>query len=81
MELQTDEKGIVSFLPVVTWGAWVVQDRTVGLAVDYYASAEDAAAQTVTRIQLHLDPAAAAQVGRALIAHAERVQASGGPAS
>ena len=81
MELQTDEKGIVSFLPVATWGAWVVQDRTVGLAVDYYASAEDAAAQNVTRIQLHLDPAAAAQMGRALISNAERVQSSGRPAS
>jgi hypothetical protein len=73
MELQTDEKGIVSFLPVVTWGVWVVQDKTVGLAVDYYASLEDAAAHKTTRVQLHLDPAAAAAVGHALIAHAERV--------
>ena len=81
MELHTDEKGIVSFLPVVTWGVWVVQDRTVGLAVDYYASAEDAAAQKTSRIQLHLDPAAAASVGRALISHADRVHLPPGPAS
>jgi hypothetical protein len=75
MELETDDKGLVSFLPVLTWGVWVVQGRTVGLAADYYANAEDAAAQKLTRIQLHLDPAPAASLGRALISHAERVQA------
>ena len=81
MELHTDEKGIVSFMPVTTWGVWVVQDQTVGLAVDYYACFDDAAAQKTTRIQLHLDPAAAAAVGRALISNAERVQSPIGPAS
>lgn len=81
MELQTDEKGLVSFLPVMTWGVWTVQGRTVGLAVDYYANAEDAAAQRVTRIQLHLDPAAAAQAGRSLISHADSLQAPPGPAA
>jgi len=38
----------------------VVQGRTVGLAADYYANAEDAAAGKLTRIQLHLDPDPAA---------------------
>ena len=73
MELETDEAGLVSFLPVMTWGVWVVQGRTVGLAADYYATAEDAAAQKLTRIQLHLDPEPAAALGRALISHAEQV--------
>ena len=77
MELETDEKGIVSFLPVATWGVWVVQGRTIGLAADFYASAEDLAAQKVTRVQLHLDPAPAAELGRALIAHVEQVQSTG----
>ena len=74
MELETDAAGNVTFLPVLTWGVWVVQGRTVGLAADYYASAADAAAGKLTRIQLHLDPAPAANLGRALISHAEKVQ-------
>lgn len=74
MELQTDENGVVSFLPVLTWGVWTVQGRTIGLAADYFASAEDAAAQKLTRIQLHLDPAPAASLGRALISNAEQVK-------
>jgi hypothetical protein len=73
MELETDDKGNVSFLPVLTWGVWVVQGRTVGLAADYYANAEDAAALKVTRIQLHLDPEPAATFGRALVSHAQKV--------
>jgi hypothetical protein len=77
MDLETDAAGNVSFLPVITWGVWVVQDRTVGLAADYYASAEDAAAGRTTRIQLHLDPAPAATLGRALISHAELVTPQG----
>jgi hypothetical protein len=75
MELETDAAGNVTFLPVLTWGVWVVQGRTVGLAADYYASAADAAAGKLTRIQLHLDPEPAATLGRALISHAEKVQA------
>ena len=63
MELETDENGIVTFLPLITWGVSIVQGRTVGLAVDYYASAEDAAAQRLTRLQLHLDPAPASELG------------------
>jgi hypothetical protein len=78
MELETDANGNVTFLPVLTWGVWVVQGRTVGLAADYYASPEDAAAQKVTRIQLHLDPEPAAMVGRALISNADKVQAPPG---
>jgi hypothetical protein len=74
MELETDENGNVSFLPVLTWGVWMVQGRTVGVAADYYASAEDAAARKVTRIQLHLDPGPAAELGRALITHAEKLR-------
>ncbi len=80
MELETDAAGLVSFLPVMAWGVWMVQGRTVGLAADYYANAEDAAAQKLMRIQLHLDPGPAADLGRALISHAESVQASSGEA-
>ena len=74
MELETDEKGLVTFLPVITWGVFVVQGKTIGIAADYYASAEDAAAEKLTRIQMHLDPNPAASLGRALINHAARVQ-------
>jgi hypothetical protein len=78
MELEVDENGNVTFLPVITWGVWVVQGRTVGMAVDYYASPADAAAHRLTRIQLHLDPAPAAALGRTLIAQADKVRHGGG---
>jgi hypothetical protein len=78
MELETDENGNVTFLPVITWGVWVVQGRTVGLGADYYASPADAAAHKLTRIQLHLDPAPAAALGRTLISHADKVRQGGG---
>jgi hypothetical protein len=78
MELETDAAGNVTFLPVLTWGVWVVQGRTVGVAADYYANAADAAAGKLTRIQLHLDPEPAATLGRALISHAEKVQTTPG---
>ena len=63
MELETDATGIVTFLPMMNWGVCVVQGRTVGLAVDYYANAADAAAGKLSRIQLHLDPEPAASAG------------------
>ena len=66
MELETDENGIVTFLPVINWAVTIVQDKTVGLAVDYYASAADASAQRLSRIQLHFDPGPAQQMGRAI---------------
>ena len=66
MELETDEKGIVTFLPLRAWSVSIVQDQTVGLAVDYFASAEDAAAARTTRIQIHIDPEVARQIGRAM---------------
>ena len=80
MDLEVDENGNVTFVPVITWGTWVVQGRTVGLAADYYASAADAAAQKLSRIQLHLDPDPAAALGRALISQAGKVRAGGGAA-
>ena len=66
MELETDDKGIVTFLPLAGWGVSIVQDKTVGLAVDYYATAEDAAAKRPSRIQLHMDDEVARQIGRAM---------------
>ena len=66
MELETDEKGIITFLPVMEWSVTIVQGKTVGLAFDYFASAEDAAASRLSRIQLHLDPGSAQLVGRAM---------------
>jgi hypothetical protein len=68
MELETDAKGIVTFMPVIEWGVSIVEGRTVGIAVDYYASAEDAAARRTSRIQLHIDPMAAQNLGRAITA-------------
>jgi hypothetical protein len=73
MELETDEKGIVTFLPLRAWSVSIVQDQTVGLAVDYFASAEDAAAARTTRIQLHIDPEVARQIGRAMELRANMV--------
>jgi hypothetical protein len=73
MDLQTNDDGVVSFLPVLNWGVFVVQDKTIGLAVDYFASAEDAAAQKMTRVQLHLEPGPAAELARALISRSNAV--------
>ena len=78
MELETDANGIVTFLPILNWSVTVVQGKTVGLAVDYYATAADAAALRSSRIQLHLDPGPAQQLGRAMAQQGERVLASGG---
>ena len=78
MDLEVDAHGNVTFLPAITWGVWVVQGRTVGLAADYYASPADAAAQKLSRIQLHLDPEPAAALGRSLISHAEKVRDGAG---
>ena len=66
MELETDANGVITFMPLKQWMVTVVQDKTVGLAFDYYASAADAAAGRVSRIQLHLDPAPARDLGRAI---------------
>jgi hypothetical protein len=78
MELETDEKGLVTFMPIINWAVTIVQDRTVGLAVDYYASAEDAAAARLTRIQLHLDPGPAQQLGAAMAKRGDMVLGPGG---
>ncbi len=74
MELETDANGIVTFVPVLEWGVFIVQEKTVGLAVDYYASPKDAAAQKLTRLQLHLDAEPAAQLARALGSRASALQ-------
>jgi hypothetical protein len=78
MELETDENGIVTFLPAITWGVFIVQDTTVGLAFDYFASAADAAAQKTTRIQLHLDPGGAGELARGLASRASALLQRGG---
>jgi hypothetical protein len=78
MELETDEKGIVTFLPILNWSVTVVQGKTVGLALDYFASAADAAAGRTSRIQLHLDPGPAQQMGRAMVNQGGLVLGSGG---
>jgi hypothetical protein len=80
VELETDEKGIVTFLPLITWGVSIVQGKTVGLAMDYYASAEDVAAQRLSRLQVHLDVQGAKDMGRVLQEHSDRLRASGGGA-
>ena len=80
VELETDEKGIVTFMPLITWGVSIVQGKTVGLAIDYYASAEDLAAQRLSRLQVHVDAQAAKDIGRVLQDRGERVLASGGGA-
>jgi hypothetical protein len=74
MELQTDANDIVTFVPVLEWGVFIVQEKTVGVAFDYCASAEDAEAQKRSRIQLHLDPTAALELARALASHATMLQ-------
>jgi hypothetical protein len=78
MELETDEKGLVTFLPLVNWSVTLVQEQTVGVAIDYYASAEDLAARKTTRLQLNLDPGAAQAFGRALTTRSEMLIAAGG---
>ena len=74
MDLQTDATGAVTFAPVLEWGVFIVQDATIGLALDYFANAADAAARKTTRIQLHLDPAPAAELARALASRAGALQ-------
>ena len=81
MELETDANGVITFLPLKQWMIAVVQDKTVGLAFDYYASAADQAAGRVSRIQLHLDPEPAQQLGRSIAQHGSRVIGSGPPRS
>lgn len=81
VELETDEKGIVTFLPLITWGVSIVQGKTVGLAIDYYASAEDVAAQRLSRLQVHLDPQGAKEMARVLQDRGERLLAPGGGAT
>jgi hypothetical protein len=80
LELETDANGIVTFLPIINWAVTIVMDKTVGLAVDYYASAEDAAASRLSRIQLHLDPEPAQQLGRAMAQRGDMVLGSSGTA-
>jgi hypothetical protein len=76
MELETDDKGIVTFLPMIEWAVTIVQDKDVGLAVDYFANAEDLAAQRLSRIQLYVNPAVARQIGRAMQTRADMVIAA-----
>jgi hypothetical protein len=66
LELETDERGMVTFLPLVTWGVTTARGSTVGLAVDYYANAQDAAAKRTTRLQIHIDPATAVEFAKAM---------------
>jgi hypothetical protein len=80
MELETDENGIVTFLPLTAWLASVVMGQTVGLAIDYYASADDAAAARTSRIQIHIDPTVAKQIGQSLIVRGDMVLAGDGAA-
>jgi hypothetical protein len=73
MQPESDSQGIISFAPVLNWGVFIVQDETVGLAFDYYANAADAAVEKMTRLQLHLDPGAAAQLARAIANNASAI--------
>jgi hypothetical protein len=79
LELESDANGVITFLPMKQWMVTVVQDKTVGLAVDYYASAADAAAGRVSRIQLHLDPAPARELGRAIAQRGDALTGPGAP--
>jgi hypothetical protein len=79
MELETDEEGFVTFLPVISWSVTIAQGKTVGLAIDYVASAADAAASRLSRIQLHLDPASAQLMGRAMDERGGMVLAADAP--
>ena len=78
MELETDANGIITFLPILNWSVSVVQEKTVGLAVDYYANAADAAAGRTSRIQLHLDPGPARELGQAMAKRGDMVLGPGG---
>ncbi len=73
MEFETDANGIVTFFPVAEWGVSIVQGQSVGLAFDYLAGAADVSAQRRTRIQLHLSPEAAVQLGRLMQARGEDI--------
>ncbi|HEY1425336.1 MAG TPA: hypothetical protein VGF50_01575 [Caulobacteraceae bacterium] len=75
MEPEIDNNGAVTFLPMIEWGVWVVEGRTVGVGADYYASPADAAAHERPRVQLQLGPASAAALGRTLIAQADKARA------
>jgi hypothetical protein len=79
MELETDANGIITFLPLKQWMVTVVQDKTVGLAIDYYANAADAAAGRVSRIQLHLDPGPAREMGLAVAQRGSALVGLGAP--
>jgi hypothetical protein len=83
MELETDEKGLVTFLPLINWGVTLVQETTVGLLIDYYANAEDVAAGKLTRLQLNLDAQAAQTLGESIMTRSEMLLAARGrpPAS
>jgi hypothetical protein len=76
LELETDANGVITFLPLKQWLVTIVQDKTVGLAFDYYASAADQAAGRVSRVQLHLDPEPAQRLGRSIAQHGDRVRGS-----
>jgi len=73
MDLETDANGLVTWLPLATWGVHIVEGRTVGLSLDYYASAADAAAQRPTRVQVHLDAASAQTLGQAMDKRGEMI--------
>ena len=79
MELETDANGVITFLPLKQWMVTVVQDKTVGLAIDYFASAADAAAGQVSRIQLHLDPKPAHELGLAIAQRGSALAGLGAP--
>jgi hypothetical protein len=66
MELETDANGVITFMPLLRWGVSIVDGKLVGLAIDYYASAEAAAAQRPSRVQLHLDATAAKDMAKVL---------------
>ena len=78
MEFESDADGIITFLPLLRWGVSVVQGKTVGLAIEYYANAEDAAAERTTRLQLHLEAANAKDLARAIAARGDMILGAGG---
>jgi hypothetical protein len=73
MQFETDAKGIVTFFPLLEWGVSIVQGQTVGLAMDYYASAEDEAAKKVSRLQIHMAAEAARRMGEIMQSRAAMV--------
>jgi hypothetical protein len=80
MELETNANGVVTFLPLTGWAVVVVMGKSVGLAIDYYASNEDAAAARTSRIQIHIDPAVAREIGRAMASRGDTLLGSAGAA-